>query len=160
MSDSGISSQEFKRQLNEFNEQQKKQRHESHSRVMGVLMEQGKETTIVHDRIDRMEITMRGISERLEGFVDSMNPFAELAKDLKGRLFGDPNMRTTGLVDDHEQLKKTIEERLKAIEATAKNNGEETRKARKEQWVAIWGAAGTFITTIGLIVIAWLNLKK
>lgn len=160
MAEGPISSEEFTKKLNEFNEQQKRQRHESHTRVMSALIEQGKETTAVHDRIDRMELTIHNVSMELKSFIDSMHPFAELADDLKGRLVGNPSMKTGGLIDDHESLKKTIDERLKNIEITAKNNGEVATKTRKEQTVAIWAFAGTLITTIGVMVSAYLSLRK
>lgn len=148
-----LSTHAFNAKLDELEKRRQKERHEANSRIMGALLKQGEESFKAADRIDKMESTLHNVSVEVKDLRESLSPFADLARDLKFRLLGDPGMQTTGLVKDHEQLKLEIKSELSEI----KKKGDQTFK---EQRAAIWGAATTFITTIGLIIVAWIQLKK
>ena len=148
-----LSTNALNAKLDELEKRRQKERHEANSRIMGAILKQGEESIRAADRIDKMELTMGNVAVEVKDLRESMSPFVELARDLKFRLLGDPSMQTTGLVKDHEQLKLDIQTELLEI----KKKGYQTFK---EQRVAIWGAATTFITTVGLIIVAYIQLKK
>lgn len=145
--------------LDQMEKNQRIERHDANGKIGAAILKQGEEQIRTGDRIEKLESTVYNISVDVKEMRESMSPFAELAQSLKFRLLGDPNMQTIGLVKDYEQLKGTIESRLAGIEKVAKDNGETSSRVFKEQRWAIWGVVGTFLTTMGAIVIAWIQLK-
>lgn len=141
----GLKTQDLLKELQKVNERldtQQKVRHEANSALQATMGKFGLESMKAMERVDSLENAVKDVASDVKELRHSMSPFAELAKDLKFRLLGDPVMQTRGLVQEHEALKATIESRLSAIE----DKGDKTFKEQRQYF---WSAVITFLGTLG-----------
>jgi len=123
-------------------------RHRANSELQKGFIQIGLTAEQQNDRIGTIERNVIEVAADIKDLRESMSPFADLAKDLKFRLLGDPVMQTEGLVEDHKKLKESIEQRLSAIQKSSEDNGKVAEKVKIEQraiFVAL-AALGSIIT--------------
>lgn len=138
-SQNGLKTQGLLEELKKVNErldQQQRERHQANSALQVTIGKFGTEALKGADRIDHLERGMSEVSSDIKKLRESMSPFADLASDLKYRLVGDPDMKTDGLIAEHNTMKDDMAEIKKDV-----------RDTKREQRIAITvlAAAATVI---------------
>lgn len=132
-----LTTKQLNERLDQLERTQRTERHDANGKIGAAILKQGEEQIRAADRLTQLETTVHNMNENIREMQESLSPFTELAQGLKNRIMGDPDMKSEGLISEHNELK----DRLGTIEQIAKDTKREQRIA-----VAVLLAIGGVVT--------------